>query len=99
MDPRDIIKISLCRFPNGNMYEVVIDIEGNNPVLSMDLLFCTIMFSNKIHLNTDLSVLWSLEKRVYSPFNELQLFDLDNDGTIGDIHGSLHWSNEDRLWL
>ena len=99
MDTMDIIKQILGWFPNGNMQEGVVEIEGNDPVLSMNLLFSTMTLRNIIHLDRAISGLWSGEKISTSPFNDRRIFDLNNCGDIGEIHSSRPWFNGHGQWL
>ena len=62
------------------------ELEGNDTVLRMDVIFSTMKLSNIVHLDIYLFGLCSGEKIVASPFNKRRLIDLNNDGAIGEIN-------------
>ena len=49
--PRDIINLSLGWFPNGDMLEASMELEENDPVLSINFLFSTMALINIFHLD------------------------------------------------
>ena len=62
------------------------ELEGNDTVLRMDVIFSTMKLSNIVHLDRYLFGLCSGEKIVASPFNKRRLIYLNNDGAIGEIN-------------
>ena len=55
MDTRDIIKFPFSCFSNVNIQEASMKLEGHYPVITMDLLFSTMMLSNIVQFGRSLS--------------------------------------------